>query len=157
MTPRSTHRRKTFWLGLLILIFLTWAWHHSYWYGSGIGWGNQKKYLGASSILGVAEFRYVEALPGTSSPARLSSKGFTSFHQDSSWWHPRQPSQLPVHYQGETASGDPHVVPPLPPWFAHEVTIAWWFITLLHLIAWLATLTWLHRRQHRLLEKHASR
>ena len=154
MTPRPIHRRITFWLGLTILIFLTWAWHHSYWHGSGIRWGNEKKSLNLTSIFGVVQVRHVQVRPGTIPSMRFGHKGFTPFHQTSSQWHPWRPSPLPIHYRRETGSGDPYITPPLPPWIGHNLTIRWWLITLLHLIAWTAILTSLHRRQSRLLEKH---
>ncbi|RYD25309.1 MAG: hypothetical protein EOP87_24655 [Verrucomicrobiaceae bacterium] len=41
MTPRPIHKWKTFWLGLLILAFLTWTWSRS---------RSQNDYLGVGTI-----------------------------------------------------------------------------------------------------------
>jgi len=40
MSPRPLHRWKSFWLGLLVLIFLGWAWLRSMSYHEGIRWFN---------------------------------------------------------------------------------------------------------------------
>ena len=58
-----------------------------------------------------------------------------------------QPSLLPVRYQHEDIDSL---------YLAHNLAIAWWFIILLYLLAWLGTIAWRHHRQRSLLEKQAS-
>jgi hypothetical protein len=145
MTPRPIHRRISFLLGLIVLVFLIWAWHASYHRDTGIGWGNPRNAISIGSAKGIISLNKTTSLTSGGRPPGPRTGGLFT------WSHELEitlPQALPpVSYHSEDVLALSRYT---------DLEIAQWFIILLYLLTWLGTITWHHHRQRRLLEKHAS-
>jgi hypothetical protein len=130
MLPRPFHRWKSFWLGVLVLIFLGWAWVRSIHCHDVASWG--EAHGGRDILLSQRDSRVLitwnsstliaAAPPGFSvSRVKMNPRSNTIFPRAITW------QELP-EYPLQTAS------------FAH------WFLILLFLIPWTAFLLWRARR-----------
>lgn len=133
MPPRPIHRWKSFWLGVLFLLFLSWSWVHSMQQWSGFNYkasGSSTLWAGgnASASLYIGSLRtpipFVE-LHFESEPAGISPSDRV--------WFPAAAS-----FKGS----DPD------DW--RWLNIAHWFLILVFLLPWIAFLLWRHRRMKRL-------
>lgn len=133
VSPRSIYRWKSFWLGLLVLIFLGWAWVRSThrmdsfsYKGSTFSrtWAGTHG-LGVVHLLWWKDRFAVEGLNlySTSAPSHLRLK---------STWFPK-----PVALSGGSQGG------------ADGITISHWFLILLFLVPWTGFLFWRVRRMRR--------
>ncbi|MEK7951624.1 hypothetical protein [Luteolibacter soli] len=139
MTPRPLHRSLLFWLGVPGLIFCLWAWTRS----------NSRQttfmaeippicYAEFTSKAGFLEYLFLASEPGTS-PQFLSYDD--PLRLDPSW--------LPPAIAPEIHPKDPFDTN------AHHTRIAWWFITLIYTLLWLAmNATWRHHK-HRQMKRIA--
>jgi len=137
MTPRPVQRWKSFWLGLLVIVFLGWAWARSVHFGEsmhlGSMTGTRGTILGQSGgMMGVTAWRVpVEFDPGCSSPVIGNSSSTFS-----AW---RNPHGRP-RYEIPAAAGlwrqDGY-------W---SFGLAHWSLILLFVATWLAGLRWRWRR-----------
>jgi hypothetical protein len=123
--PRPVYRWKSFWLGVLVLGFLGWAWAHSFRHFSGGGFrvpGNGSMLLSQS---GGTVWLEVRRMP----------PGLTPYNwQYWSWPSPVKRSFVaPAMKQREDKTG-----------FAH------WLVMLLFLVPWVSFLAWRVRKQRRL-------
>ncbi|RYD33941.1 MAG: hypothetical protein EOP87_10100 [Verrucomicrobiaceae bacterium] len=137
MTPRPIHKWKTFWLGILIIAFLGWAWLRSChsadfleWYFPAIGNGFVSNGGGSINL-------------GLNRPD-VGGDPFTYYANDLSPVRSRYPL-FPIAFEYERRV-----------MFEHEVTgpttaasIAHWFLILLFLIPWLFLLLWRSQRMKR--------
>jgi hypothetical protein len=123
--PRRLIRWKSFWLGILVLCFLTWSWVHSLQQSDGMlgTWG--RLYAGVMIYHGAVTFD-----AGLESPAIN---------------HPPQ-----VDVSSLSVPMAEHVFPPA--WEPNLIGlgIAHWLLLLLFLLTWSAFLTWRWRRRRHL-------
>ena len=131
MPPRPLHCWKSFWLGLLVLIFLGWAWVLST-----DGWDYiffSAAYFSSSGV-------------GSNGPGGLSlgwtddpflPDGLSIFSHQGGPIHNWFPEAFTL--AGTTAEG----------WPMEGVTIAHWFLILLFLVPWAGFLYWRVRRMRR--------
>jgi len=150
MPPRPLHRLKSFWLGLLILAFLGWAWVASMRHVDVLYWNSA---VGRSA-----------PSPGSLNPHDIVYRNFGSFvltaGQTLGWvevkWDTSRPSPLASHWSHQIIT-----LTPKETWFAQalrvkrfpgrtEVFIAHWLIILLFTVSWAAFLVWHYRRIKRL-------
>lgn len=133
MTPRPFHRWKSFWLGVLVLIFLGWAWVRSIDCRDVASWGEAHGGRGIllsqrdSEVLITWNSSKIIAVvaPGFSvSSVKLNPRSHTVLARAITW-------QESPEYPLLTAS------------------IAHWFIILLFLLPWTTFLLWRHRRMKR--------
>lgn len=131
MHPRPLHRWKSFWLGLLVLIFLGWAWQRSIRHLDSFGIANS-----AGSIGGLVYQRdstVILTAPGTM-PISPGIRRFTIL------------LPYPRNY--------PLVPPPLSvgrnqSQLYHTIIIAHWLLLLLFFVPWFGFLFWRVRRKKR--------
>jgi hypothetical protein len=150
MTPRPLHRLKSFWLGVLILAFLGWAWVASMRHVDVLYWNSA---VGSSA-----------PSPGSKSFDDMVYRTFGRFvltaGQTLGWvevkWDTSRPSPLASHWSHQIIT-----LTPKETWFAQatrverypgrmDVFIAHWLIILLFAISWAALLFWRHRRMKHL-------
>ena len=134
MTPRPLYKWKSFWLGILVLGFLGWAWRDSGHHRSYAGWSRgpqDHEVFMAESRIGWVGTRYVNGRTGDSiSYYREEMKFGFEFPEALSW-------RIDFHaFIGGV----------------REVKVAHWFLLLLFLVPWSAFLAWRWRRQ-RILTK----
>jgi hypothetical protein len=129
MTPRPIHKWKTFWLGILILAFLGWAWIHSLTFASGFfSYTVKMGDHGVLKGLTIAANQEGGIISLTTLPYPYSQfSGFTY------WSHASVPAGHPL-FPTAVTTGE------------HHSTISHWFLILLFLIPWLAFLAWRWRR-----------
>lgn len=131
MPPRPFHRWKSFWLGLLILAFLGWAWVRSTHRIDDISYK-----ASTSSKTWVASIGFGAVLLGWSDdPFAPDGLNFSSYLPNPSWvdtWFP----------EATTLQGGADVG-----W--QNIRIAHWFLILLFLIPWAGFLFWRVRRMRR--------
>jgi hypothetical protein len=130
MKQRPLIKWKSFWLGILVLGFLGWAWAFSMGRSSGVKWLQGAR---ASSLA---------QLDGT---AGVSSVAFSASHWKGEWI---------VWNETEVISDIPRV----PPAFHLEeagIHVAHWFLILLFLVPWVGFLAWRVRRQRKQTETNA--
>jgi hypothetical protein len=126
MTPRPIYKWKSFWLGILVLIFTGWGWVQSMTYADGVGWSRGR--FGA----------YARIWDGT-----------LSIGTDN---EPRSPGLDVWHL----ANADRELDPMLPKFVRDpklnkiELTLPFWLVILLFLLPWSAFLAWRWRRQRNL-------
>jgi hypothetical protein len=136
MTPRPLHRRKTLWLGIFVLIFLSWAWARSREHSEIVGFrpgGNT--WFGIVNSGGQLLLRIVSYQSGIRSTTKFIDCSFMRIHTD-----PWFASPFKWDYEANAPSG---------PIFL-SAGIAHWLIILLFLVPWLALLTSRSRRMKRL-------
>jgi hypothetical protein len=136
MHPRPLHRWKSFWLGLLVLNFLGWAWVRSMSHHEGIRWfhGDWGAMVGQGSD-GVAI--YVGDRPSALSEGLYIWNGPD---------HKRAAKRFgrPFHFSpwlGVQIHGHPVL--------ASKLLLAHWFLILLFLVPWAGFLFWRVRRMSR--------
>jgi hypothetical protein len=143
MPPRPIHRWKTFWLGILVLIFLGWAWQDSRrhetsfsaireyswaWLPVGISHADSRLTIRSTHQLGPRE-------------AVCTSRGkFHFFRQRTT------PTEEPLTLNWKTY---PNFISPEANIGLQLIEIPHWFLILLCLISWLAFLTWRWLRMKR--------
>ena len=124
MIPRPIHRWKSFWLGVLVLAFLGWAWVRSMRHLDGVLWIAAPFAVSAAQTTGIVELAW-----DTSHPP-----GFEDFM----WIH--EPAMT---------MGEPRF-PKAVNWETYDrqiqLTVAHWFLILLFLLPWAAFLLWRGRR-----------
>jgi len=130
MTPRTLYRWKSFWFGILILIFLGWGW------ASSMGTGDYIAINGSfDEVLRIDQsggrIAIIRVLPDPifSLPEAPLSKMFGK--EDAPWFPP-------AFERGRPVDG----------WAS--VAVAHWFLMLLFLVAWSGWLGWRWRRMKRL-------
>lgn len=127
MSPRPFLRWKSFWAGILVLVFLGWGWGRSRQHLDGFLWMAARFHFSAGQSTGRVEFAWSRS--------------------DGAWGE----SFLPIH---EAASnvGEP-VFPKALNWETYpgqiQLTVAHWFLILLFLVSWSAFLGWRYRRIRR--------
>lgn len=133
MLPRPIHRWKSFWLGVLILVFLGWAWARSQHHLDGFLWMGPSFQLSAGQITGRVELTWAD-----SSGAR--GKSFI--------------------WVQEAASNDGEpLFPKAVNWESYpgqiQLTVAHWFLIGLVLLPWSTFLGWRYRRIRRMAREYA--
>jgi hypothetical protein len=125
MIPRPIHKWKSFWLGILVLGFLGWAWARSMHEGvTLVLW--EDSLLSFRSIFGRLDISYIS---------------------------PSVP-QYPVGLDCEEVAPDPGDYLPVAVYFLKNgftttVEIACWFLILLFLVPWVGFLAWRVRKQRK--------
>lgn len=131
VSPRSIYRWKSFWLGLLVLIFLGWAWLRSMHHIDDI-----THKASTSSISWGACAGFGAVLIGSShDPFAPDGWRFGSYRTNPDWggnWFPEA-----ILLEGGTDEG----------W--QNLSIAHWFLILLFLVPWAGFLFWRIRRMRR--------
>jgi hypothetical protein len=132
MTPRPFHRWRSFWAGLLTLVFLGWAWNRSI-----------RRYDSFVCCNATGRFGIIleqrDSVVVFTIPHKLPIlPAFTSLHfiLDQPRRHPRLPCPLAIGIKS-------------PPAY-RSLAIAHWFLILLFLVPWTAFLFWRSRRMKRL-------
>jgi len=131
MTPRPLIKWKSFWLGILVLVFLGWAWVRSMHEGvTLVPW--EDSLLSFQSLFGRLDISYIS---------------------------PSIP-QYSVGLDFEEVAPDPEDYLPDAVYFLKNdftltVEFAYWFLMLLFLIPWASFLVWRYRRQRKLTESNA--
>jgi len=148
MPPRPIHRWPTFWLGILIIAFLSWAWARS-----------------------ITHDDLVRAHPGLDFNRSITSPYTNPWYILRSaggfaWWETRRDSMgatTAPRFELHSETSSPTVSFP-PPYTHYSATIlargddysfsytaiAYWLLILLFLIPWISYLTWRWRRIKRL-------
>jgi hypothetical protein len=128
MTPRRLYRWKTFWLGVLVLAFLGWAWIRSMGYVDGIVWMRHGVMVSVGQAYGGFDFSW--------DPSRAPSglQMFQPFHETITGPGERW---LPKAVNWEYY--DPRII---------QVQVAYWLIILVFLFLWSAWLV-LHGKRER--------
>jgi hypothetical protein len=129
MHPRPLHRWKSFWLGLLVLIFLGWAWVRSMHQTDDISYKPSSSSIswGATIQRGTVFLAWVD---DTSVPDGLNVSSFSGW-KTNIWF------KKAIVLQGARTDG----------W--QSISIAYWFLILLFLVPWAGFLFWRIRRMRR--------
>ncbi|MEK7951619.1 hypothetical protein [Luteolibacter soli] len=135
MPPRPIHRWKSLWLGLIILLFLTWAWARSRTHADGVIIQLYSlTWTGVESADGYAMWNTITYRPGspyTGPPGRFHTIA-VSRKQAGDWFKP------PIKIENRDLQ------PPQPTFTSHGIAL--WLITLLYLLTWLSFLAWRWQR-----------
>lgn len=136
MHPRPIHRWKSFWLGLLVLIFLGWAWVRSTRLDDGIRWFNWDW-----GIM-IGQGPEGVGLYGGDRPIFLDD--------GLQFW------SVPAHAPAAEWFGRPFFYDSWPAFQIHgnavlasNLQLAHWFLILLFLVPWIGFLLWRVRRMRR--------
>lgn len=120
MLPRPLHRWKSFWLGVLVLLCLGWAWARSLLHLDGFLWIAPRFHLISGQTTGRIELDWA-----TASGARGES--FTWIHD------------------AAATTGEP-LFPKAVNWETYpgqiQLTLAHWFLILIFLVSWSAFIGW---------------
>jgi hypothetical protein len=128
MLPRPLHRWKSFWLGLLVLVFLGCGWVRSMGFRDDVGWESTRgEVIGAAQAGGTVRMFLFAGFP--MNRGFYHETGVASFPT----WFPRGTWRL-FESSGRSA----------------EIGIAHWFLILLFLVPWSGFLVWRVRRMERL-------
>jgi hypothetical protein len=136
MPPRPLHRWKSFWLGLLVLIFLGWAWVRSMHQTDDISY----KPSSSSISWGASIQRGTVLLAWLDDPSVPDGLNVSSF----SGWKTKIWFKKAIVLQGARTGG----------W--QSMHIAHWFLILLFLVPWAGFLIWRVRRMRRVGENPTS-
>jgi len=128
MQPRPLYRWKSFWLGLCVLVGLSWAWVDSVSYVSGVMWNSATGYRtsleNTDGILGFFHYHLHGAEPTGLAVARFATNAEYA-----------TPRALVLHTESvEVGLG---------------FTVGYWLLILLFLVRWTASLAWRWRRMRR--------
>ncbi|MEK7951617.1 hypothetical protein [Luteolibacter soli] len=134
MPPRPIHRWKSLWLGLIILLFLIWAWAKSRSHSDRICLFVQPGIIHFLRSRG-GYLQWDCAYGHFSGP----HPPLITFDSTSRPWNP---GLLPAPLRYDEHPNRPYII---------RVGIACWFITLLYLIPWLTFLAWRWQRHKPLL------
>ncbi|MCW1926398.1 hypothetical protein OKA05_27855 [Luteolibacter arcticus] len=130
MTPRPIYRWKSFWLGIILLAFLGWAWGRSMSRMDIVGWvyrgGTQGVF--ARSLGGLVELQ-VSGPHYSISPVTPMFQVYTYPHKPPAGWFPGAVTCQPFGAHG-----------------GWTVTVAHWLLILLYLVPSSAFLAWRWRR-----------
>jgi hypothetical protein len=136
MSPRPIQRWKSVWLGLLVLIFLGWAWLRSMSYHEGIRWFNWDWGV----MIG----------QGPEGVGLYAGDRPTFLSEGLHLWN------LPVHDPAAEWFGRPFLYDSWPAFQIHgnavlasSLQLAHWFLILLFLVPWAGFLIWRIRRMRR--------
>ena len=131
MTPRPLIRWKSFWLGILVLVFLGWAWVASLSRGSEVRFYSGGEYVTLRTIDGRALFAW--------DLDHVGENGFKTAH----FGVVTNRIQLPPPVSLRERRGG---------W---ALAVAYWFLILLFLVPWVSFLVWRVRRQRKQTETNA--
>ena len=124
MFPRPFHRWKSFWLGVLVLVFLGWGWGRSQQHLDGFLWMAKRFHFSAGQIAGRVEIAW--------------SRSDGAWGRDFLWAH-----------EAAAVTGEPRF-PKAVNWETYpgkmQLTMAHWFLILLWLVPWSALLGWRYLR-----------
>ena len=123
MPHRPLHRWKSFWLGVLVVVFLGWAWARSLTNVEFVFWRG----LGVNQMSGIV---HAYLFLGTTTAGNEPRFGSQSISESGPW--------LPKAFG--VSSSSPQT----------DVRIAHWFLILLFLLPWTTWLVWRVRRMKRL-------
>ena len=134
MFPRPFHRWKSFWLGVLVLIFLGWAWVRSIHCRDVVSWGEAH---GGRGILLSQRDSKVLITWNTSKIIAVVAPGFSVSSVN---LNPRSHTVFPraIHWRE------------FPDYPLPTTSIAHWFLIFLFLLPWTTFLVWRNRRMKRL-------
>lgn len=135
MLPRPLHRWKSFWLGILVLVFLGWAWVRSIHCYDAVSWG--EAHGGRGIILSQRDSKVLITWNSSMLIAAVAP-GFSVFSAN---MNPRSNTIFPRAITWREVPDDL----PLP-----TASIAHWFLILLFLIPWTAYLIWRGKQPGRL-------
>ena len=128
MPPRPLHRWKSFWAGILVLVFLGWAWSRSLRHLDGFLWMAPRFHLSAGQTAGRLELAW------------SASDG--AWGRDFLWI-----------LEAAANTGEPFF-PKAVNWETYpgkiQLTVAHWFLILLLLVPWSAFIRWRFRRNRRI-------
>lgn len=126
MRPRPIHRWKSFWFGLLVLVFMGWAWVRAISFSEKINWvpPNSGDYI----TIGQSGGRVV--IDWGNDP--LFDRNLSIY---------RQPSKSTFYLGAPVLRKGEHQ--------GWELSFAHWFLVLLFLVPWLSFLAWRWRRMNR--------
>ena len=132
MFPRPFHRWKSFWLGLLVLVFLGWSWVMSVRYFDSFSWGDRS--IARGVIVRQKDSQVELAWTRKSAPANLVPRGWSHLRLK----HPelRKSRFFPAAFSSGHISSE---------WFG-SAAVAHWFLILLFLVPWAGFLVWRVRR-----------
>jgi hypothetical protein len=134
MFPRPFHRWKSFWLGVLVLVFLGWGWGRSQQHLDGFLWMAKRFHFSAGQTAGFIELAWSAA---------------TGARGESFIW---------IHDAAAT-TGEP-LFPKAVNWESYpgqiQLTVAHWFLMGLLLLPWSIFLGWRFRRIRRMAREYAN-
>lgn len=134
MFPRPLHRWKSFWLGVLVLVFLSWGWGLSQQHLDGFLWMAERFHFSAGQTAGRVEIAW------------SASSG--AWGEDFLWAHEAAPNAgeplFPKAINWETYPGK------------MQLTVAHWFLMLFLLLPWPTFLGWRYRRIRRMARESAT-
>lgn len=133
--PRPIYRWKSFWLGVLVLCFLGWAWADSMEKDSGVGFVVAGCPMGPASREATVALSWVDQIVSFGSHWRVVD-------------HYRLPTTTPSAFPPPSYtiidSGAPSLI--------HRVRIPYWLVMIVCLSAWGVFMAWRWRRVSRLTE-----
>jgi hypothetical protein len=132
MTPRPIYRWKSFWLGILILGFLGWAWARSMSWESYLNWGTE------TNGAWVFTSGTGEVLLGWLGHGLEPTFMLGLVHEQFEVYPPGEASWFPRF--AEVYSEPP---------FSRGIKVAHWFLMLVFLVTWLGWLFWRVRKHGR--------
>jgi len=148
MKPRPLIKWKSFWLGILVLGFLGWAWVRSMTCESSVSYG----YGGSGHYCGIyASEGKVTVGHATDTFEQLHGFDVVSFPNEGRQWWPAAVKigrETKVVVNGDLDEDDLELEDPGEWW----VNLAFWFLMLLFFLPWSTFLAWRWRRQ-RILTK----
>lgn len=124
MTPRPLYKWKSFWLGILVLVFLGWAWARSMNFNDRLDWGTGSRSYILEGRPGHMVFFWWPSSKKEFSRSSVEIEGSLSF-----------PAWLKIWAGRDGVPG---------------FTVAHWFVILAFLIPWSAFLAWRWKRQRKL-------
>jgi hypothetical protein len=139
MKPRPLYRWKSFWLGILVFVFLGWGWVRSMTHLESLSWTGEGVSFGVINVSAKAEF-YCER------SSALKSSGLSFLQNEVS---DRSPEWFPPSLQRNSYFLKRSKVQVAEVWVAH------WLLILLFLVPWLAFLFWRVRRHRKQTESNA--
>ena len=140
MTPRPLYKWKSFWLGILVLGFLGWAWlanvrtEYNVGYREYLGTGGLSGWVAGSCLGSVYVSSYSSPPRGFSSRAPASG-----FH----WLHEALDPDEPTIYFARSPFGNVHERN------YREWTVAWWMVVLGYTSVWSAWLFFHWKRKQK--------
>ena len=134
MSPRPLHRWKSFWLGLLVLAFLGWAWVRSTHHMDYVSYKTSTSSITWAAGTGFGAVR----LGWSDDPFAPDGLSFSSYRSNPAWGSTWFPEAILLDGGADES------------W--QNFSIAYWFLILLFPVPWAGFLLWRIRRMRRVGE-----
>jgi hypothetical protein len=138
MTPLPIHRWKSFWFGILVMGFLTWAWYLSPLKGLDVRWSRATSDYGVQNLWGSIGFYIGDYRTGSWD---LPAPGLHVWVRPNSLTPPGKFRWEPAMTTDGQDPDNPRTI---------RVRIAHWLVILCFLVPWAAFLAWRVRKQRTL-------